>query len=158
MSGRPKNFKRSRVILEYLKRNSDPEHPVTRAELLKNPVMRRYVKGKETFILFLTRRPTPLLRVSCFSGPWIPGRPTGWWRTCPRSGARISPCTTSTCPLTGLCPLRYVSRTPMKAKWRVPGRTIRFSTTGSATRSAMNERRRNCLTATLCGSDAALSP
>lgn len=49
MSERPKNFERSWRILEYLRRNSDAEHYVTRAELLKNPVMRRYVNGKETF-------------------------------------------------------------------------------------------------------------
>ena len=49
MSERPKNFERSWRILEYLRRNSDPEHYVTRAELLNDPVMHRYVKGKETF-------------------------------------------------------------------------------------------------------------
>lgn len=49
MSDRLKNFKRSWMILAYLMRNSDPKHPVTRAELLKDPVMRQYVKGKETF-------------------------------------------------------------------------------------------------------------
>lgn len=49
MSERPKNFERSWRILEYLRRNSDQEHYVTRAELLKDPVMHRYVKGKETF-------------------------------------------------------------------------------------------------------------
>lgn len=48
MSERPKNFERSWRILEYLRRNSDPEHYVTRAELLNDPVMHRYVKGKET--------------------------------------------------------------------------------------------------------------
>lgn len=49
MSERPKNFERSWRILEYLRRNSDSEHYVTRAELLNDPVMHRYVKGKETF-------------------------------------------------------------------------------------------------------------
>ena len=49
MSERPKNFERSWRILEYLRRNSDAEHYVTRAELLKNPVMRPYANGKETF-------------------------------------------------------------------------------------------------------------
>ena len=49
MSERPKNFERSWRILEYLRKNSDAEHYVTRAELLKNPVMRRFVTGKETF-------------------------------------------------------------------------------------------------------------
>lgn len=49
MSGRPKNFERSWMILEYLRKHSDSEHPITRAELLKDPVMQRYVKDKETF-------------------------------------------------------------------------------------------------------------
>ena len=49
MSERPRNFERSWRILEYLRKNSDPEHYVTRAELLNDPVMHRYVKGKETF-------------------------------------------------------------------------------------------------------------
>ena len=49
MSERPKNFERSWRILEYLRRNSDPEHYVTRAELLKKPDMQRYMGGKETF-------------------------------------------------------------------------------------------------------------
>lgn len=49
MSDRLKNFERSWRILEYLRWNSDSEHYVTRAELLKDPVMQRYVKGKETF-------------------------------------------------------------------------------------------------------------
>ena len=49
MSDRPKSFERSWRILEYLRINSDPEHPVTRAELLRDPVMGRYVKDKETF-------------------------------------------------------------------------------------------------------------
>ena len=39
MSERPKNFERSWRILEYLRRNSDPEHYVTRAELLNDPVI-----------------------------------------------------------------------------------------------------------------------
>lgn len=49
MSDRPNQFERSWMILEYLRRNSDPEHPVTRAEMMEDPVMRRYVKGKETY-------------------------------------------------------------------------------------------------------------
>lgn len=49
MSERPKNFERSWRILEYLRTNSDAEHCVTRAEMLRNPVMQRYVAGKETF-------------------------------------------------------------------------------------------------------------
>ena len=49
MSERLRNFERSWRILEYLRKNSDPEHYVMRAELLNDPVMHRYVKGKETF-------------------------------------------------------------------------------------------------------------
>jgi len=44
-----KNFERSWRLLEYLRRNTDPEHPVSRAELLKYPSMQEYVKVKETF-------------------------------------------------------------------------------------------------------------
>ncbi len=44
-----KNFERSWRILEYLKRNSDLDHPVSRAELLKDPTMKKYVDGKDTF-------------------------------------------------------------------------------------------------------------
>ena len=49
MSERPKNFERSWRILEYLRANSDAEHCVTRAEMLRDPVMQHYVAGKETF-------------------------------------------------------------------------------------------------------------
>jgi len=49
MSERKKNFERSWRLLEYLKRNTDPEHPVSRAELLKYPSMQEDVKVKETF-------------------------------------------------------------------------------------------------------------
>lgn len=49
LSDRPKNFERSWRILEYLRKNSDPDHYVTRTELLRDPAMQRYVGGKETF-------------------------------------------------------------------------------------------------------------
>ena len=49
MSDRPKNFERSWRILEYLRKNSDAEHCVKRADLLKDPAMQCYVAGKEAF-------------------------------------------------------------------------------------------------------------
>jgi len=49
MANRKKNFERSWRILEYLKWNSDATHPVSRAELLGDPVMKQYVEGKDTF-------------------------------------------------------------------------------------------------------------
>lgn len=42
-------FARYWRILEYIKRNTDPEHPVSRAELLRDPDMEKYVQGKDTF-------------------------------------------------------------------------------------------------------------
>ncbi len=49
MADRKKNFERSWRILEYLKWNSDSEHPVSRAKLLEDSAMKRYVEGKDTF-------------------------------------------------------------------------------------------------------------
>lgn len=52
MSDRPNNFERSWRILEYLRKNSDSEHYVTRAGILhdsNNHDIQRYVGGKEAF-------------------------------------------------------------------------------------------------------------
>ena len=43
------NFERSWTILEYLRWNSDSEHPVSRATMKEEPAMKRYVDGKGTF-------------------------------------------------------------------------------------------------------------
>ena len=43
------NFERSWVILNYLRWNSDQEHPVSRAAMMKDSAMLPYVEGKGTF-------------------------------------------------------------------------------------------------------------
>lgn len=47
-SSRPSQFERAYRLLEYLRENTDREHPITQAELRKNPETHSYMGGKET--------------------------------------------------------------------------------------------------------------